>query len=98
MLPFAWFYYIQYDQTQFKVNFWNKSPTAHTYNFITAMQCQIQRISCPAEAIEYRPTDALVRNVSTGKLCTMLSYKLEKLTFYYCKFLSSAKPLAKRMS
>ena len=75
MLPFAWFYYIQKNQTEFKVNFWNKPPIAQTYNYITTMQCQIQRISWPAEAIEYRPTDALVRNGSTGNLCTMLSYK-----------------------
>src|SRR6218665_593941 len=98
MLPFAWFYYIQENQTEFKVNFWNKPPIAHTYNFITTMQCQIQRISWPDEAVEYRPTDALVRNVSTGNLCTMLSYNLEKFTFNYCKFVSSARPLAKRMS
>src|SRR6218665_2642638 len=58
MLPFAWFYYIQKNQTESKVTFWNKSPIAHTYNFITTMQCQIQRISWPAEAIEYRPTGA----------------------------------------
>src|SRR6218665_1379992 len=97
MLPFAWFYYIQ---TKFKVNFWNKPPKAHTYNFITTMQCQIQRISWPAEAIEYRPTDALVKNVSTGIYALILCYRtmLEKMTFNYCKFLSSARPLAKRMS
>ena len=35
MLPFAWFYYIQQNQTEFKVDFWNKPPIAHTYNFIT---------------------------------------------------------------
>ena len=52
MLPFALFYYIQKNQTEFKVKLWNKSPIAHTYNFITAMQWQIQRISWPAEAIE----------------------------------------------
>src|SRR6218665_2092551 len=61
---------------------------------LTTMQCQIQRINWPAEAIEYRPTDALVRNVSTGNLCTMLWYtKLEKLTFIYFKFVSSARTL-----
>jgi len=57
------------------VKFWNKPPIAHIYNFVTAMQCQIQRISWPAEAIEYRPTDALVKKVSTGNLWPMLSYK-----------------------
>src|SRR6218665_305133 len=90
MLPFAWFNYIQ---TEFKVNFWNKPPITHTYNFITTMQCQVQRISWPAEAIEYGPTDALVRDVSTGSLCC--STKLEKLTFKYCKFVSSSMPWLK---
>src|SRR6218665_1050057 len=43
-----------------------------------------------------RPTDALVRNASTGNLY-VLCYraKLEKLTFNYCNFLSSARPLSK---
>src|SRR6218665_3230801 len=33
------------------MKFWNKPPIAHTYiyNIITSMQCQIQRISWPAQ-------------------------------------------------
>src|SRR6218665_1890375 len=51
MLPFALFYYLQQNKTEFKVKFWNKPPIAHTYiyNIITAMHFQIQRISWRAQ-------------------------------------------------
>src|SRR6218665_1563927 len=53
VLPFALFNYLQQNQTEFKVKFWNKPPIAHTYiyNIVTAMHwhCQIQRISWPAQ-------------------------------------------------
>src|SRR6218665_2474152 len=45
-----------------------------------------------------RPIDALVRNVSTGTYVLCYRAKLEKLTFNYCNFVSSARPLAKRKS
>src|SRR6218665_3305524 len=51
MLPFALFYYLQQNKTEFKVKFWNKPLIAHAYiyNIITAMHCQIQMISWPAQ-------------------------------------------------
>src|SRR6218665_2759864 len=53
MLPFVLFYYIQENQTECKVKFWNKPPIAHTSNFITAMHCQIQRKSWLAQGRFY---------------------------------------------